>query len=100
MVYTYSVIVLAILLAQFGAGIAAFVLKGDLNDTIESNMVDGMNNYGTEEHGGVTDTWDFVQQELKCCGVDTYTDWGKVQGWSQYNNSITVPDSCCKVRSL
>ena len=76
MVYTYSGILLAILLTQFGAGITAFVLKGDLSDTIKSNMDDGMNNYGTKEHGGVTDTWDFVQQELKCCGVNNYTDWG------------------------
>jgi len=91
MVYTYSGILLAILLTQFGAGIAAFVLNGDLSHTIESNMVDGMKNYGTDEHGGVTDTWDFVQQELKCCGVETYTDWGKVQGGPQ-----GVPDSCCK----
>ena len=93
MIYAYSVILFAILLAQFGAGITAFVMKGDLTDGIETKMVDGMDNYGGEDYGGVTDTWDFVQQELQCCGVNNYTDWGRVDGWMQG----VVPNSCCKV---
>jgi len=93
MVYTYSVIVAGFLVAQFGAGIAAFVLKGDVNDAIETKMVDGMVNYGAEGYDGVTDTWDYVQQELECCGVNNFTDWGKVLGEGR------VPDSCCKVQS-
>ena len=93
MVYTYSVILFGILVAQFGAGIAAFAMKGDLNDAIETKMVDGMANYGAEDHGGVTETWDFVQQEVHCCGVNNFTDWRSVEGW--HNGS--VPRSCCKV---
>ena len=93
MIYAYSVILFGILLAQFGAGITAFVMKGDLKDGIETKMVDGMDNYGGEDYGGVTDTWDFVQQELKCCGVNNYTDWGRVEGWREG----VVPNSCCKV---
>jgi hypothetical protein len=93
MVYAYSVIMLLILLAQFGAGITAFVMKDDLNDAIEDKMVDGMDNYGGEDYAGVTETWDFVQQELQCCGVNNYTDWGRVEGWREG----VVPNSCCKV---
>ena len=96
MVYTYSVILFIILVAQFGAGITAFVMKGDLNDAIETKMIDGMANYGAEDHGGVTETWDFVQQELNCCGVNNSTDWGRVEGWHEGS----VPRSCCKVRVI
>merc|ERR1711892_601169 len=95
MVYAYAIFTLIILLAQFGAGITAFVMKDDLKDAIDNNMVNGMNNYGGDDYGGVTETWDFVQQELECCGVNNYTDWGRVQGWQQG----VLPDSCCKVET-
>ncbi|CAI2356436.1 unnamed protein product [Caenorhabditis sp. 36 PRJEB53466] len=37
-------------------------------------------------------TWDHLQRELECCGVDTYTDWYYSVHWpiNQY-----TPDSCC-----
>ena len=94
MVYAYSIILFGLLVAQFGAGIAAFVTKYDLTEAIETNMVDGMDNYGKDGYGGVTETWDFVQQELDCCGVSNYTDWWEwgLEGWKG-----RVPDSCCKV---
>ena len=53
-------------------------------------MNDGMKNYGKDDFKGVTHTWDLVQENLKCCGVDTWEDWKNV-----YNNN-SVPDSCCK----
>ena len=93
MVYAYSVILLIILLAQFGTGITAFVMKDDLKNAIDNNMVEGMDNYGKDAYGGVTETWDFVQSELDCCGVNNYTDWWEMEGWEKG----MVPDSCCKV---
>ena len=93
MVYAYSVVLLIILLAQFGAGITAFVMKDDLKNVIENKMVEGMDNYGKYDYGGVTETWDYVQAELDCCGVNNYTDWWKAEG----NWVWGFPDSCCKV---
>ena len=93
MVYAYSVILFGLLVAQFGVGITVFVKKDELNAVIQNNMVEGMDNYGKNAYGGVTNTWDFVQAELDCCGVDNYTDWKGVEGWG----IGIVPDSCCKV---
>ena len=67
---------IVILLAQFGSAIAAFVLKDDLADSIEVKMRDGLQNYNKTGYSGVTETWDYVQQELQCCGVTNLTDWG------------------------
>ena len=54
-------------------------------------MKDGMKNYNESETGGVTETWNILQHEAQCCGVDTYQDWETVP-FSQGSN---VPDSCC-----
>ena len=78
---------------QVAAGIAAFVLKGDLKTEITKNMENGLDNYGAEGYGGVTTTWDLVQKELKCCGVVNYKDWKNVTMFADGG----VPDSCCKV---
>ena len=83
MVYVYSGLMIVILLAQFGSAIAAFVLKDDLAESIEVNMRAGLHNYNQTGYAGVTETWDYVQQELKCCGVTNSTDWQDV-----------VPQSC------
>merc|ERR1719210_2990929 len=63
------------LLAQFGSAIAAFVLKDDLTESIEHKMTAGLHNYNKTGYAGVTETWDYVQQSLTCCGVTNNTDW-------------------------
>ena len=93
MVYTFAFLLFFILLAQFGAAIAAFVLEIDPGEVVEKNMEKGLESFGGEDHEGITNTWDAVQEELQCCGVHNFTDWrqtGKFQ-------SGGVPDSCCKV---
>ena len=69
MVYVYSGLMIVILLAQFGSAIAAFVLKDDLADSIETKMRAGLKNYNKTGYSGVTETWDYVQEELD--GVPT-----------------------------
>merc|ERR1712059_49029 len=94
MIYTYAVFLVLILIAQIGAGIAAYMLKGELDTEVNKNMIEGMDNYGKEGFGGVTDTWDIVQKNLKCCGVENQSDW------NDHNNVTfpagTTPDSCCE----
>jgi CD63 antigen len=89
MIYTYAALLALILICEVGAGIAAFVLKGDLREVIEQKMVDGMTNYDTDGHEGVTNAWNVMQQDLDCCGTTNYTQWFTIMPGQ-------VPDSCCK----
>eukprot|EP00091_Calanus_sinicus_P024462 TRINITY_DN8789_c0_g1_i6.p1 TRINITY_DN8789_c0_g1~~TRINITY_DN8789_c0_g1_i6.p1 ORF type:complete len:243 (-),score=101.21 TRINITY_DN8789_c0_g1_i6:70-798(-) len=93
LIYTYSAVLFIILIAQIAAGIAAFALKGDLKAEITKNMNTGMKNYGAEGFEGVTTTWDLVQKELHCCGVETFADWKNA---TETFKDGAVPDSCCK----
>jgi CD63 antigen len=94
MIYTYAVILCVILIAEVAAGIAAFVLKNDLRTEVEKNMKAAMENYGGDDAGGVTGTWDAVQRDLKCCGVRNMTDWTEKLP-AKFGPQET-PDSCCK----
>ena len=97
--YTYGVILVIIVIAQLGAGIAAYVAKGDIDQAIQENMEKGMQNYDPEGHEGVTHTWDLVQGTYKCCGVNNASDWAWKVGepalmWNQsqkrYEEQVTV----------
>jgi CD63 antigen len=93
MVYTYSALLFIVLVAEIAAGIAAYVLKDALEARINQKMQMGMQNYGKDDYGGVTTTWDLVQRELECCGVNNATDWKS----TDYNKT---PDSCCQTDSI
>ena len=38
-------------------------------------MKQGLQEYKKKDHDGVTQTWDIMQSDFKCCGVDSYKDW-------------------------
>ena len=69
------------------------MLKGDLNSAIETNMQEGMKNYGAPDHNGVDATWDTVQRELKCCGVNEWQEWKAIDTAGKPKDQ--VPESCC-----
>merc|ERR1711971_536125 len=94
LIYTYAFFLAVILVAQIGAGIAAYMLKSDLNVEVVKNMNMGMKNYGMgEQYEGVTHTWDIVQNQLHCCGVESPADWTRERNDTFPDNQ--VPDSCC-----
>lgn len=94
MIYTYSALLALVLLTQVGAGIAALFLRSQLNGVIEGNMQSSIEHYSAgPQYAGVTESWDFVQQELECCGAENMTDWLSLQ---QFKNG-SLPASCCKL---
>lgn len=88
MIYIYAMFISVLLICECGAAIAAFMLKSDLKDVMQKKFKDGMQNYGTEGHAGVTNTWNTIQHDLQCCGVVAPGDWLN----STYGK---IPSSCC-----
>jgi CD63 antigen len=95
MMMTFSVFLVIIFLCELGGGIAAYILRGDLEDVITTGMKKAMTHYNQTDHGGVTETWNYVQHEGKCCGVLSYTDWFNVTEFNPEDSGSNVPDSCC-----
>lgn len=92
MTMTFAVLLALIFILELAAGIAAYVLRDDIRDTLNDNMQKTMMNYGKDGYEGVTKTWDGVQMELDCCGISSYTDWSS----TEFSNSSRVPDACCQ----
>jgi len=76
MTITFAALIGLILICEFGGGIAAYVLKGDVNELVSDGMKDSMKRYHTST--GVAKTWDTIQKDLHCCGTNSPTDWIKL----------------------
>jgi len=88
MVYTYAVMMTLILLSMIGVAITIYIYKDDVSKVITDGMKKGQQNYGKDDFKGVTEAWNIVQHELKCCGVVDYKDW-------ENTDFGKVPDFCC-----
>merc|ERR1711884_472287 len=94
MLKTYGILLTVLLIAEIGVGIAAFVYKGQVEDSLKSEMaklIPDYNNAATDADHVITDAWDALQQNFECCGVSNYTDWKSNANMTNQD----VPDSCC-----
>merc|ERR1711997_106495 len=99
MLKTYGILLTVLLIAEIGVGIAAFVYKGQVEDSLKSEMAKLIPDYdnasGNDTDNVITDAWDALQENFKCCGVSNYTDWKDNKNMT----SLNVPDSCCKIEA-
>ncbi|CAH0718812.1 unnamed protein product, partial [Brenthis ino] len=94
LVNIFAVILSLVLVLEISAAIAAYTLRAQVSDMLDSNLRETLPSYNWSPE--VQEGFDFIQSRLNCCGVDSYMDWGEItiqQGIAV--NNITVPFSCC-----
>ncbi|KAH3889485.1 hypothetical protein DPMN_013542 [Dreissena polymorpha] len=90
---------------HFGAAISAAVLRENVEDNIKEDMKYSIiTQYGNNLHiddsnKDITESWDMLQQRLRCCAVND-EGWGLYQesNWFYEHSYIQrefVPPSCC-----
>uniref|UniRef100_A0A0B7B6P4 Tetraspanin n=1 Tax=Arion vulgaris TaxID=1028688 RepID=A0A0B7B6P4_9EUPU len=82
---TFAVCLAIIFILEIAGGIAGFVLKDDIESTVESKLKETLKQYNSTE--GVRNAWDKLQEEFACCGANNSHDWT--------NEHLPVPKSCC-----
>jgi CD63 antigen len=90
MLYTFSAIVGLIFLLELSGGIAAYVHRGD----IQGSFSEGMNKTLCDPVHNAS--WNQMQQDLKCCGVNDYSNyWNSSKACSDLYKPPQLPASCC-----
>ncbi|BFZ15649.1 hypothetical protein BsWGS_18688 [Bradybaena similaris] len=82
---TFAVCLGLVFILEISGGIAGYVMRDEIENTIDSKLNNTLNDYNSS--AAVKNTWDKLQGEFECCGVVNYTDWN--------DNNIQVPKSCC-----
>jgi len=88
----------ALMLLVFGLEVAGTALGYVYRDQVKTELLKDLNNtvfqYGEEDKKGVTDAFNLLQKNEKCCGVNGYKDWRRAKFFNGSHGA--VPDSCCK----
>ncbi|XP_021344418.1 tetraspanin-3-like, partial [Mizuhopecten yessoensis] len=84
-------ILLVILTAEIAAGSLGYAFRDDM----EGSVRDGLNQAINKFNGTSSDhQMEYLQEELKCCGVNNASDWETAKVWS-LSHPGKVPVSCC-----
>ncbi|XP_033230609.1 CD63 antigen-like [Belonocnema kinseyi] len=89
MIITFSVLLLLIFALELGAGISGYIMRGKVGTMLESRMNGTMHQYNEDEK--VKNSWNIMQHDLDCCGINGPADWSKA-GF----RDNTLPISCCQ----
>lgn len=88
MIITFSVLLMLMFALELGAGITGYMMRGEVGNMLENRLNDTLREYNTKED--VRRSWDIMQHDLQCCGMNGPADWPKI-GFPNNN----VPDTCC-----
>jgi len=97
----YFILLVIIFLAEFIAGVLAFVYRGQIESKLREDLKTTLNrNYNQTSFESLTTAVDLMQQDFQCCGVDEYSDW-KDSAFIKLDNDLGLktPTSCCKTPS-
>lgn len=99
----YIVLVLIVFAAQLTGGILGFVFRDDITNIIQDGLNSTLNDYNsvnsntTTRVSAITESWDFVQENLDCCGLLAVEDW--IESTGVFQNDGVFPVSCCITQS-
>jgi len=91
MLLIFFFLLLLILILEIVAGALAFTYRNQVEGFVIKDLTNGLSQYNKSQ--SLTKAWDVLQSELKCCGVNTSSDW--------MSPNVTLapgamfPDSCC-----
>lgn len=87
MLLGFFIFLLIIFILEIAAGIAAYVMRGNVESELKKQLDDRI----PERYGevGIRNAMDAIQKEFKCCGVNNISDW-------RSGSPPKIPKSCCK----
>jgi len=88
MVTTFAVLLALVIIVEIAAAIAGYIFRNKISDVVQDSLTEMITKYenSTTEF---KDTVDKLQEDLKCCGVNSSADW------KDFKPPNSVPDSCC-----
>lgn len=102
MLLTFFIILFMIFIVMLVGGILGYVFRNEVEEQMHSEMLKTVPLYKTET--AVTEAWDAVQEQFKCCGLRTSITSRSSDIWHKENRAYfdrnrMVPESCCKKRN-
>uniref|UniRef100_S4RH37 Tetraspanin-3 n=1 Tax=Petromyzon marinus TaxID=7757 RepID=S4RH37_PETMA len=92
---TFFILLLMIFSLEVVAALLGYAYRGQVKDKVERTISQVFNEYNGTDSNTASRAIDYVQHQLKCCGVKNYLDW-KDRPWFNHTGNNSVPISCCR----
>ncbi|XP_076022274.1 CD63 antigen isoform X2 [Genypterus blacodes] len=89
MVTTFAILLSLIIIAEIAAAIAGYIFRRRLKVIVHDSLNEMITKYSNSSDE-FRHTVDQMQEDLKCCGVNSSADWKHFKP-----DGKSVPDSCC-----
>ncbi|KAK8740219.1 hypothetical protein OTU49_003108 [Cherax quadricarinatus] len=94
----YGLMIIIIFILEVTGGALAAVYKAEAKEELQNFLKHTLKRYYStqDQANSVTVAWNALMAELKCCGVNNYTDFQQAIMWQANKSSETlVPRACC-----
>ncbi|EAT43416.1 AAEL005136-PA [Aedes aegypti] len=81
--FLYFLIFFLLFVVLFLGTVLGYIFRDRATESFREILYDSMSLYGRRRM--MTISWDMTQEELQCCGVESFVDWRD-----------RIPDSCCQ----
>ncbi|XP_052060368.1 tetraspanin-18-like [Mytilus californianus] len=101
LIFIYALIITVLLLAEIIVVIVLYAAPDTIKGSIKDGLLESLKGYkGIGSSDASTLGWLFVMQEMKCCGVNGYEDFGytHTDDWKTpggVTDPLTAPLVCC-----
>jgi len=89
----YFTILLIILVGMVVVTALGYEYRMDVEKSVQDGIAEGLKKYGNDST--FTTEVDFMQKNLKCCGMHNHTDWLNTS-WHMEHPNMSYPESCCE----
>ena len=86
LIFIYGVLLAIVIGLQVAGGVLVVIFRGPVLTELGTGFTENIPSYNASI--AFETAVDTIQEQLMCCGVNSYTDWTDA--------STTIPSSCCK----
>ncbi|XP_068170041.1 tetraspanin-3 [Antennarius striatus] len=92
---TFVIILLLVFMTEVVVVVLGYIYRARVEDEVNSSIKKVYNEYNGTNSNAQSRAIDYVQRQLRCCGIHNYTDW-QYTSWFQESKNNNVPISCCR----
>ncbi|GFO28147.1 tetraspanin [Plakobranchus ocellatus] len=96
LLYLFSGFLFFVFIVNVSCGIAVLIYRGKVEEGFKEGLSNAMKKYDANKKNEITRAMDFLQDKLKCCGIQNYSNWFETPYAKAEDNKNSVPASCCR----
>ncbi|KAJ3596792.1 hypothetical protein NHX12_003193 [Muraenolepis orangiensis] len=92
---SFVFILLLVFVIEVAVVVLGYVYRTKVEEHVNSSIQGVYNEYNGTNSNAPSRAIDYVQRQLKCCGIHNFSDWMNTP-WFEASQNNSVPISCCK----